>query len=114
MAFDEDLARRIRDLLAGQLDVTESAMFGGLAFLVGGHMAVTASREGGILVRVDPATADRLVDRTGATVAVMRGRPMEGWLRVDAGRLRTRRQLDAWVRRSTEFARTLPPKPHHS
>jgi hypothetical protein len=90
-----ELAGRIRDLLAWQSDVTESAMFGVLAFSVGGHMAVTSSREGGVLVRVDPAAVDRLVDRTGATVAVMRGQPMEGWLRVDAARLRTRRQLDA-------------------
>lgn len=110
MAYDVELAERIRDLLAGQPGVAESAMFGGIAFLVDGHMALTASREGGILVRVDPSTADRLVDRTGATVAIMRGRPMDGWLRVDAGRLRTRRQLDAWVQRSVQFARALPPK----
>jgi TfoX/Sxy family transcriptional regulator of competence genes len=110
MAYDVALAGRIRELVADQPDVTESAMFGGLAFLVAGHMAITASREGGILVRVDPATADRLVDRTGATVAVMRGRPMDGWLRVDAERLRTRRQLQAWVQRSSDFVHGLPPK----
>ncbi len=110
MGYDVQLADRIRELLADQGDVTESAMFGGVAFMVAGHMAITASNQGGILVRVDPATADRLVDRTGATVAIMRGRPMDGWLRVDDQRLRTRRQLQAWVQRSSDFVRGLPPK----
>jgi TfoX/Sxy family transcriptional regulator of competence genes len=110
MTYDEHLADRIRDLIAAEPDVDERWMFGGLAFLVGGHMAITASGEGGILVRVDPEEADRLVAGSDATAAVMRGREMRGWLRVEAGRLRTGRQLATWVDRSVAFAHTLPPK----
>jgi TfoX/Sxy family transcriptional regulator of competence genes len=110
MAYDEQLADRIRELIAPEPDVDERRMFGGLAFLVGGHMTITASHEGGILVRVDPEEADRLVARSDAAAAVMRGREMRGWLRVDDTRLRTDRQLATWVDRSVAFARTLPPK----
>ena len=110
MAYDEDLAERIRELIAGEAGVTEKRMFGGLAFLVGGNMAIAASGQGGILVRIDPATSDRLVATTKAQVAVMRGRPMAGWLRVDADHLRERRQLARWVERGTTYARSLPPK----
>ena len=78
MAYDEDLANRIRELIADEPNLTEKKMFGGLAFLIGGHMAITASREGGVLVRVDPDDAGRLAETTGATVAVMGGRPMTG------------------------------------
>jgi TfoX/Sxy family transcriptional regulator of competence genes len=110
VAYDEVLAERIRELLLGERDVTETKMFGGLAFLVNGHMAIAASGQGGALVRVDPAASDALVARTAASVAVMRGRPMDGWLRVDSDNLRTKRQLAVWVGRGTEFARSLPPK----
>ena len=110
MAYDEDLAERIRELIAGEAGVTEKKMFGGLAFLIGGNMAIAASGEGGILVRVDPATSDRLVATTKAQVAVMRGRPMAGWLRVDADHLRERRQLARWVERGATYARSLPTK----
>jgi TfoX/Sxy family transcriptional regulator of competence genes len=110
VAYDEDLAERIRELIAGEAGVTEKEMFGGLAFLIGGNMAIAASGQGGILVRVDPATSDRLVATTKAQVAVMRGRPMAGWLRVDADHLRERRQLARWVERGTTYARSLPPK----
>ena len=110
MAYDDDLAERIRELLIEEPGVTETKMFGGLAFLVGGHLAIAASREGGILVRVDPATSDALVARTGARLAVMRGRPMDGWLRVDSDNLRTKRQLAAWVVRGAGHARSMPPK----
>jgi len=110
MAYDEALAERIRELLLDQADVTETKMFGGLAFLVGGHMAIAASGQGGALVHVDPATSDSLIDRTNAEVAVMRGRPMTGWLRVASDDLRTKRQLTAWVTRGTDYARSLPPK----
>jgi TfoX/Sxy family transcriptional regulator of competence genes len=109
-SYDAELADRIREIIACEPSVSEHRMFGGLAFLVGGHMAITASREGGILVRVDPAVVDRLVARSGATVAIMRGREMRGWLRVDGDRLRTDRQLAPWVERSVAHARTLPPK----
>ncbi len=110
MAYDEELADRIRALVATQRGLSEKKMFGGLAFLVGGHMAIAASGQGGILVRVDPARSDTLVASTKATVAVMRGRPMTGWLRVGSDDVRTQRQLAKWVELGTTFARTLPAK----
>jgi hypothetical protein len=110
MAYDEALAERIRACLEDEPDVTESTMFGGLAFLVNGHMAIAASHQGGALVRVDPADADELVDTTSAEVAVMRGRPMAGWLRVPAGDLEEAAGVAAWASRSAAYARGLPPK----
>jgi TfoX/Sxy family transcriptional regulator of competence genes len=110
MAFDEDLANRIRELVGTQPDLTETKMFGGLAFLVGGNMAIAASGQGGVLVRVDPAQTDSLVAKTPAHVAVMQGREMPGWLRVDADDVRTKRQLAKWVELGTSYARSLPPK----
>jgi TfoX/Sxy family transcriptional regulator of competence genes len=110
VAYDDVLAERIRELLIDEPGVTETKMFGGLAFLVGGHMAIAASRQGGVLVRVDPATSDALVGRTGACHAVMKGRPMDGWLRVDSDHLRTKRQLATWVSRGAGYARSMPPK----
>src|SRR5436305_2890140 len=110
MAYDEDLADRIRELVAGEKGVTEKKMFGGLAFLVGGNMAISASGQGGILVRVDPVESDALVARSNAYVAVMRGHEMPGWLRVDAEHVRTKRDLARWVDRGVAFARSLPPK----
>ena len=114
MAYDDDLAERIRELLIDEPGVTETKMFGGLAFLVGGHLAIAASGQGGVLVRVDPTTSDALVGRTGARLAVMRGRPMDGWLRVDVDNLRTKRQLAAWVSRGAGYARSMPPKERKS
>jgi TfoX/Sxy family transcriptional regulator of competence genes len=110
VAYDEDLAQRIRARVATQDGLTERKMFGGLAFLIGGNLAVAASGEGGILVRVGPAGSDQLVASTAASVAVMRGRWMPGWLRVDAEDLGTARQLGKWVDRGVSFARTLPAK----
>jgi hypothetical protein len=110
VAYDEELAERIRDLLAEEPGLTEKKMFGGLAFLIDGHMAIAASGQGGALVRVDPAESDRIVARTKAEVAVMRGRPMDGWLRVAEEHLRTRRQLAAWTDRAKAYVRSLPPK----
>ncbi len=110
MAYDEDLAGRIRSLVASERDLSEKKMFGGLAFLIGGNMAIAASGQGGILVRVDPEQSDRLVATTKASVAVMRGRPMSGWLRVEAEDVRTRRQLSKWVDLGTAFARSLRAK----
>ena len=110
MAYDEDLAERIRALLSTQRGVTEKKMFGGLAFLVSGNMAIAASGQGGILVRVDPAQSDHLVDTTPAETAVMRGRAMQGWLRVAYEDLRTKRQLAKWVTLGTSYASSLPPK----
>jgi TfoX/Sxy family transcriptional regulator of competence genes len=110
VAYDEDLADRIRQLIAGEKRLTEQKMFGGLAFLIGGNMAVAASGQGGILVRVDPAASDKLVSTTKAQPMVMRGRSMDGWLRVDAEDVRQKRQLAAWVDRGVTYARSLPPK----
>jgi len=110
MAYDEDLANRIRELVAGEPDVTEKGMFGGLAFLVGGNMSVAASGQGGLMVRVDPEDTDALVAKPHAQPFEMRGRAMQGWLRVDAEGLRSKRQLEPWVRRGVAHARSLPPK----
>jgi hypothetical protein len=103
MAYDEALAARIRGLVPH--GTTEKKMFGGLAFLVGGNMAVAASGQGGLLVRVDPAASDELVATTGAEKMVMRGRAMDGWLRVPAGD-----DLPDWVARGVAYAGSLPPK----
>ncbi len=110
MAYDEDLADRLRELIGAEPDVTEMKMFGGLGFMVGGNMAIAASGEGGILVRVDPAQSDSLVASTDAYPAVMRGRPMQGWLRVATGHLGTQPQLAEWVKLGVSYARSLPAK----
>jgi TfoX/Sxy family transcriptional regulator of competence genes len=110
MAYDEDLADRIRELVATEKDLTEQKMFGGLAFLIGGNMAVAASGQGGILVRVDPAASAKLVSSSKAEPMVMRGRAMDGWLRVDAEHVREKRQLAAWVKRGVAYARSLSSK----
>jgi TfoX/Sxy family transcriptional regulator of competence genes len=110
MAYDEDLANRIRELIAGEPDVTEKKMFGGLAFLVGGNMAVAASGQGGLMLRCDPEETDALLAKPHARPFEMRGREMQGWLRIDDEGVRTKRQLEPWVRRGVAFARSLPPK----
>jgi TfoX/Sxy family transcriptional regulator of competence genes len=110
MAYDEDLTNRIRELVAGEPDITEQKMFGGLAFLVGGNMSVAASGQRDLMVRVDPEDTDALVAKPHAKPFEMRGRAMQGWLRVDAEGLRTKRQLEPWVRRGVAYARSLPPK----
>ncbi len=107
MAYDEDLAERIRELLADDRGLTEKNMFGGLAFLIGGNVAVAASGQGGITVRVDPATTDKLIATTDARPFEMRGRAVQGWLRVGAGHLQTKRQLSKWVEMGTRYARSL-------
>ena len=111
MAYDEALADRIRELLSAERGVAEKKMFGGLAFLLRGNMAVAASGQGGVLVRCDPDESDSLVAKTNARPMVMRGRSMEGWLRVGSDDVRTKRQLQRWVRIGTTYARSLPPKP---
>jgi TfoX N-terminal domain len=105
MAYDQDLTDRIRELIGAEPGLTEKKMFGGLAYLLGGNMALAASGQGGILVRVDPAQSDIIVDTTNAETAVMRGRPMQGWLRVAPEHLRTKR-----VGLGTAYARSLPKK----
>ena len=110
MAYDDKLAARIRELVAGEKGVAEKKMFGGLAFLVGGHMAVAASGRGGMMVRVDPAESEALVAKTNARVVEMRGREMPGWLKVETDDVKTKRQLEVWVQRGVGYARSLPPK----
>ena len=110
MAYDEELADRMRELLSGEDNLTEMKMFGGLAFLIGGNMAVAASGQGGALFRVDPMESDKLVDSTNAHLMEMRGRQMQGWLLVDSDDVRTKRQLERWVKLGTTYARSLPKK----
>ena len=110
MAYDEELAARIRDLISGETDVTEKKMFGGLAFLVRGNMAIAASGDGGAMVRVDPAQSGALEATTTARLAQMRGRDMPGWLRVSAGDVATKQALTRWVKLSTTYAGSLPTK----
>jgi TfoX/Sxy family transcriptional regulator of competence genes len=110
VAYDEDLANRIRELVAPEPGVTEQRMFGGLAFLVGGHMSVAVSGQGGLMVRVAPEDTETLVGKPHAGPFEMRGRAMQGWLRVEPEGVRTKRQLEPWVKRGVDYARSLPPK----
>jgi TfoX/Sxy family transcriptional regulator of competence genes len=110
MAYDEALAERIRAQLAGTADLAEQKMFGGLAFLIGGNMAVAASGQGGLLVRVDPAQSDELVASTRAQPMEMRGRQMAGWLRVEAADVSGEQELREWVERGAAYAGSLPAK----
>ena len=110
MAYDEDLANRIRELLGGAEDVVEKRMFGGLAFLIGGNMSVSVSGQGGLLLRCDPAETDALREKPHAGSFEMRDRVMDGWLRVDAEGVRTKRQLERWVTIGVSYARSLPAK----
>ena len=111
MGYDERLADRIRELVSDDAGVMEKRMFGGLAFLVGGNMAVSASGQGGLMVRVDPLESAGLVASSNARPMEMRGRPMQGWLRVDTDDVRTKRQLAKWVNIGVAYARSLPAKP---
>jgi TfoX/Sxy family transcriptional regulator of competence genes len=110
VAYDDDLANRIRELVLTEQGVTEKRMFGGLAFLIDGNMSVSASSQGGLLLRVDPEQTDALLSKPHAHPFEMRGRMMQGWLRVDAEGLRTKRQLQRWVARGIAYARSLPSK----
>jgi hypothetical protein len=110
MAYDEDLANRIRELIAKEAGVAEQRMFGGLAFLIGGHMSVSVSGQGGLLLRCDPAETDVLLAKPHAAPFEMRGRTMDGWLRVHPDGVRTKSQLERWVARGVSYARSLPPK----
>jgi TfoX/Sxy family transcriptional regulator of competence genes len=110
MAYDEDLANRIRELLAGQRGVEEKRMFGGLAFLINGNMSVAVSRQGGLMVRVPPDETDKLLQRAHVSPMVMAGREARGWLRVDTDGVQTKRQLQSWVTRGVGYARDLPAK----
>ncbi len=110
MAYDEDLADRIREALGGEGGVVEKKMFGGLAFLIGGNLAVSASGQGGLLLRCDPAETDALVTREHAARFEMRGREMDGWLRVAGGGVKTKRDLERWVAIGVAYASSLPAK----
>ena len=110
MAYDEQLAHRIRALLGSEPDLTEKKMFGGLAFLIDGNMAIAASGQSGVLVRVDPAQSDTLVATTNARLMEMRGRPTRGWLRVDGDDVRAEPELAKWVELGATYARSLPAK----
>ncbi len=110
MAYDIDLADRIRELLGTVRGVDEKRMFGGLAFLINGNMSVAASKQGGILVRVPPDETEKLLARAHVNPMVMAGREARGWIRVDADGVKTKRQLKTWVTRGVEFAQRLPPK----
>ncbi|QNJ90769.1 TfoX/Sxy family protein [Mycolicibacterium fluoranthenivorans] len=110
MSYDEDLANRIREILAATANVDEKRMFGGLAFLVNGNMAVAASGGGGLMVRVPPEETAALLDRDHVEPMVMAGRETRGWLRVRADGIRTSRQLQPWVTRGVDYASGLPAK----
>lgn len=110
MPYDEDLANRLRELLAEESAVTERKMFGGLAFLLHGNMSVSASGRGGLLARIDPADTDAALGRPHTTLMNTGGRTMEGWIRVAPEGIATKRELSAWVRRSVSYVKTLPPK----
>ena len=110
MAYDEYLANRIRDLLADEDAITEKKMFGGLAFLLHANMAVSASRDGGLLIRIDPADTDETLARPHAARMEMGGRAMDGWITVAPAGLKTERELAAWVKQSLDFVKTLPSK----
>ncbi len=110
MAYDEDLANRIREIVMTETGVTEKKMFGGLAFLINGNMSVSASGKGGLLLHVDPDETDKLLSKPHAHPFEMRGRTMNGWLRVDPDGVKTKRQLEQWVSRGVRYARSLPAK----
>jgi TfoX/Sxy family transcriptional regulator of competence genes len=110
MAYDDELAARIRELVKDEAGLKEQRMFGGLAFLINGNMSVAASGQGGLLLRVDPDETESLVTEPHAQPFVMRGRAMDGWLRVDTDGVRTKPELERWVARGVSYARSLPPK----
>ena len=110
MAYDEDLADRIRELIGPESGLVEKRMFGGLAFLINGNMAVSASSKGGLLLRVDPASTESLVSEPEVGRFEMRGREMDGWLRVEESVLKTEKQLRRWTGIGVAYARSLAPK----
>ena len=110
MAYDEELADRIREVVQGEPGLSEKRMFGGLAFLVHGNMAVSASSHGGLLLRIDPGQAESLVDQQHVRRFEMRGREMDGWLHVDVELLETSEELGRWVNHGITYARSLAPK----
>jgi TfoX/Sxy family transcriptional regulator of competence genes len=110
MAYDEELMNRVREQVQGEGGLTEKRMFGGLAFLINGNLAVSASSQGGLLLRMDPVQADALINEPHAQRFTMRGREMDGWVRIDADALETDDELERWIDRGVAYARSLPPK----
>jgi len=110
VAYDEDLANRIRELTSTERGVDEKRMFGGLAFLINGNMSVAVSGRGGLMVRVPPDETEALLRREHVEPMVMAGRETRGWLRVADDGVRTKRQLQSWVTRGLDYAKSLPPK----
>lgn len=110
MAYDDDLANRMRELIGDEPDVREKRMFGGLAFLIAGNMSVAASGQGGLMVRVNPEDTEALATKPDARPFEMRGRPVDGWIRVDAEGVRTKHQLAPWVALGVAYARSLSAK----
>jgi TfoX/Sxy family transcriptional regulator of competence genes len=110
MAYDEELAERIHGLVGDQPGLAEKKMFGGLAFLINGNMSVAASGQGGLMIRCAPEQTDSLLEEPGTERFVMRGRAMEGWLRVDDDAIQTEANLSRWVNRGVAYAQSLPPK----
>lgn len=110
VAYDEDLADRIREVVGAEPDLTEKRMFGGLAFLISGNMAVAANADGAVMVRVDPGTSEELTSSGEVDLVVMRGRAMRGWLHITPDQLRTSKQMARWVDLGVAYARSLPPK----
>jgi hypothetical protein len=110
MAYDEELANRIRELVSGERGIEEKPMFGGLAFLINGHMSVAASGRGGLMVRVPPEDTAKLIERAHVEPMVMAGRETRGWVRISDDGIKTKRLLQSWVIRGVEYARSLPPK----
>ena len=110
MAYDEELAERIRELVASEAAVTENRMFGGLAFLVAGNMSVAASGQGGLMVRVAPEETEAMASEPHAAPFEMRGRPLDGWVRVGPDGVATAQSLEVWVRRGVDYAKSLPAK----
>ena len=110
MAYNSEIAERMREALADVPDVIEQAMFGGLAFLIRGNMTVVASSKGGLMIRADPTTTAHLVETTSAEFAEMRGRQMRGWLHIDGEHLQSKNELDPWIERALGYSSSLPPK----
>ncbi len=110
MAYDEDLANRVRELVLSEDGVREQLMFGGLTFLINGNMSVSVSGRGGLLLRIDPDQTEQLLAKPFAHPFEMRGRAMQGWLRIEEEGVRRRPQLERWVARAVAHARSLPRK----
>ena len=110
MAYDVELANRIREIIEGEPGLSEKRMFGGLAFLIDENMAVSASSQGGLLLRINPTLTETLVSKPHIRPFEMRGREMDGWLRVDSEVLETDDELRRWVSQGVSYARSLPPK----